>query len=469
MSLVSGRPDLPASADCRTARPVSSLRVARKVMTGVNHLLGYLHGGLRAHQVCPQAPTLDPAAEYRIWRSPQAEYLDVHLLMDFQGDGQGTAVITAQAGTGSSEQHYARGAGPVLEWVVMRLPWDPADSGWCPVTIDCVDCAIRSVSLIDVPRDELGSGERLELLDSSYTAIGLPEGRAVAISDQAGPDGMVQAIRDAWGDHRPTGESWWTHTAAALVVPSGAGWQQVFGSTFAWRTRAREKRAEPTRYYRVYLWCKADATPGEVWEWRVSASVSGDVVASGGFSHSTFQWLYLEDLEVEADADDELLVEVRQTAGTKSLEVIGFAYGEQEANDDLVLEVTATDRTGVLMGQTGLPAGVATWRAKVRVADFGPSTSIDVRIYDGAATLIAQQAITDGDWHALAGAGVSTGTSRLRLNGNVAGPPYHVVEVAEFSLVIAAVESMPDHDMDIPGVAAWNSLIKCTVAKVAAE
>jgi len=318
------RPEAPEDVDCRTGRPTSSLRLSMKMVNGINHQAGYVLGGLRHHQ--QYGGTGSPGGSdheivIRLWRNPNCDYIDVWLLLSLTS--MTPASITAQAGSGSSQLIIIDSDVTTERELVIRLPWDSSDSGYENVTIDTNSNDVKCSSIWDVPREELGSGDDgAELLDGTYSTIGLTEGRAIAESDTSGPDGLAQELYDAWDNHRQMGATWWSPYS---VWTNSTSWTNPFTDDFTFPHRGRALRAsETTRYYSVFVRCSFDGTG----TYQVRCTSSNGTVTSTTYSNATKAWIELEDVEVNCDSDDELEIEVRRYSGTGYVDVWGVLIGE---------------------------------------------------------------------------------------------------------------------------------------------
>jgi hypothetical protein len=296
--------------------------------------MGDVMGGLRgfgfADDVAPPTTFTSEVYRWRIWRDPACDYVDVWVLFDTNYGG----TWTAQAGGGAVvSQNLGVGLALRQSYQIFRCPWGVADSNYQNVTVTSPVLPnpakmIRAYACIDVPRRQLDAGDNgPEVLDVAFPAVGLAEGRAIAISNKAGPDGLVEVVRDTWDDHRKHALIWSTdRQRARQVFPPGAfTWTPVFATLCTFLHRARARRgAEVERYYTAY----ADVQ-NSIGGWTgVQITTSRGVFAAwANIPAATWTVIQVVDLKIACQIDDTILVEVTGGAGSR-VDVAYVSIGE---------------------------------------------------------------------------------------------------------------------------------------------
>lgn len=318
----SGAPQIDTTST-KTARPVSFLNLGNPTVAQVNWLQGYLLGGLRAFSNCDDEPSAtSPTLRYWTYRHPNCDHVDIYLRLK-QDVVQSSAGIVATAGGGASVTYDLLIAGYRESEVVLRCAWAATDEGWQEITIVCTDVAIASLSIWDVPRLSLGSGDdRLEYIDSSNRYVRVSEGWAIADSDEAGPKGMIQEIIDAWENYIPQVCNWSVDEANATTTSSGS-WANLFGAEVVWDHQCRQKKSESTNPCSFKLRTKCAA--GITYSIRISSSVGSDTVTLAGLTNTSYAVHTLPNLEVSASATDTLTVEAIVTAGSGNISCNAFS------------------------------------------------------------------------------------------------------------------------------------------------
>ena len=321
-SVPSSAPSIPASS-VKVAKPVSFLDIGNPTVEGVNWLEGYLLGGLRAFTNCDDEPsTTSPTLRYWTYRHPNCDHVDVYVRLK-QTVAQSTANIVCTAGSGTSVTFNVRVAAYLESEFVLRCPWGSTDAGWQEITVVCTDVAVASLTIYDVPRPTLGSGEdRLDYIDPTNRYVRTAEGWAIAASDEAGPLGMIQEILNAWDNYVPQVCSWSVDESNAPTVSAGS-WTNLFGAEVVWDHQCRQKKAEGTNPCTFKLRTKCAA--GITYDLRISSSVGSDTVTLTGLTNTAYAVQTLPNLNVSAQSTDTLTVEARVTAGSGNISVSSFA------------------------------------------------------------------------------------------------------------------------------------------------
>ena len=271
MTTVSRRPGLPAGEDVLINRPASSVRLAVPTARTINHITGHLLGGLRSAQVCGSTPTdTDDTARIVTWRYPNCDYIDVvgRLAGSAKADPW---TIVAQAGAGIAQTISSSTTVTDGGEFRIRCPWDPSDTGYQEITVAYTDIAIRALSIWDVPREDLETGDvRVDLLDASYSRIGVSAERYIAASSTAGTDGVTASVTKAWDDYHPQMMGWWTSSSQVLSSSAtsfgGAGSSSDFFGGAKLRGITRKKAAATTSATNWWLrtWCDLCITGYEI-------------------------------------------------------------------------------------------------------------------------------------------------------------------------------------------------------------
>ena len=301
--------------------PGSSGQFARPAAEALAHLGGYVLRGMTA-VIVGRTYTSTQTVRWYHYRSPNCDYLLIWLRL---GDvSQSAAQITGQAGTGTAQTisayYPAMGAGTVQRQ--MLLPWGATDSGYQEVTLTIAYAGIQDVMCCEVYRDVLdpASDDAVQQTDSSASLGGLGEGQYIIASSTAGLQGILTETADVWNSMRRTALVW----SGDEIAVTATTWTNPFDSaTFA--HRARLKKAESTRDYRVYVHCRYDGLDSG--QWRVSSS--GDVVTSAALTHTTGAWTGspLTGLAVTTGSDDTLTFEAQVISGTLYVDAITIIEG----------------------------------------------------------------------------------------------------------------------------------------------
>ena len=333
-SRVHTRFQAPAAADCKVARPASSLRVAVPTAHGINHLIGHVIGGQKHFQTIAGSPaSTTETARMMVYRHPNCDYVDIVGRISADA-AQSTWSITAQAGAGTAQVLALGTTSTAGILFSLRCPWASGDSGYQEITVAFVDVALRMLAVWEVPREELGTGDsRISLSDPTYPRTSLMADGYIAESSDAGPNGLVSGVNATWAYYYPQAVSWWTHTASAPVpgdsVFGGSGSASDLFDGFKFTHRCRQKRSsDTTQQIRTYIYGKFDIMePFDYIELKVSSVQAGDSdtdTISGSFTG----WHTMStDITVAADEDDQLIFEARyvyDNPGGEHIPITGY-------------------------------------------------------------------------------------------------------------------------------------------------
>lgn len=317
--------DMPADADIRVAKPVSSTRIASKVMGGANHLLGHIVGGMRHAQVQGSQPAVWDGYTGRIYtyRHPNVDWLDCFFRIWKVKDETPpvttpwSIAVTAGSGTtvtyGPSDETDVNG-----KLIFLRVPWGET-SGYAEVTFVVTNCYIRGTWFMDCPRS--GGEFGLDTGDSFLREveqtngggrIGLTNERYISASTStSGPKAMIGRIYDAWDYCRPQLMSWWDPTGLSIssAFPT---YTSFFSNSLGFNGRNRMQKGESVRASTWYLYTWSDVG---VTAYRVLVQSDNDVAAELR-AGSSATWGNALSLDVDVQPYDTLNIKGTVVSGS---------------------------------------------------------------------------------------------------------------------------------------------------------
>jgi hypothetical protein len=314
---------LPASADCRTGRPASSLRVGHAAAAGVTHVGGHMLGGMRVLQAASSG-TIAASGTYR-WKIPRhPNALGLYMECRVRGISQ-AAQLVATAGTGTPVSGTVVGAG---DCVVLLPLWDEGDKGWCDLTLYCDACTVEMIAAFDFPRTALEDDEHAVLIrDLTHPRIGLREEDAIAQATHGSVRGILVALAHAWDDGMRQAVAW-SGLHPCGVETTSDEFVEVFDST--WRHQARLRTAEKVRVYHVGA--VAWVTGGATYELKFSSDNpegGADSTVLDGKTNDTAAW-QVSTLDIDTNVAATLTFEARISEGAGTVYITSISIAEKE-------------------------------------------------------------------------------------------------------------------------------------------
>jgi hypothetical protein len=312
----------PASADMKVGRPVSAYGLGMSVMDACNHLLGNILGGLKVIQNSNGNPSVtDPAYNYKIYRHPNCDYVDIRVLFDFTSTQAGS--WTGRAGTGAVQTRTFHSWGVVDGWRSVRCAYDSADTDDVRIQLSFTNCQPLCISIYDVPRDELGSADkRVNTIDTTHSRIGCISESFLAESDDTGPHRMIAAVEEAWDECKPQIIGWSVDESNAFSTASGSYVDVLGGAPINHQCKAKKSGTTDTAT-EWYVWAWADA--GTTYALEVSSSVSGDSAEITGLTNTSGSFQSAISCDGANDQDETFLVKAKVTAGAGKAYVAGIS------------------------------------------------------------------------------------------------------------------------------------------------
>lgn len=323
--------DIFASATL-AGEPASSLRLAMPAKDAINHHAGNILGGLRIWQPWNGSSTATSGGTWRYYgyRHPNADH--VIWAVKVQVTGKNSATVQVQSGSGAaiSEVINAGSASTWSEWVVLRTTY--GGTGYVPMTVTLTDCYLLSLTVFEMPREDLDTGEIIvESYDTTYPRIGLREEEVIGESSTAGPQAIIEQQRDVWSHNRralvmhATGvDRGWTSTSRGSVLISSSD-----SSAVNFRTQGRQKRAEVATEARAYVYTTVDS--GSTYQiWVVSSNPGGtpSSVTSGTLSVGDDGWQTLTGLSVDCTEETAISLELQRLSGSGTVYYSGTSVLE---------------------------------------------------------------------------------------------------------------------------------------------
>jgi hypothetical protein len=233
--------------------------------------------------------------------------------------------IVVKAGTGANQTLSFPTLGDQSGFNYQDAPWDSGDSGDVQITITSTQVSIGGISVFDLPRASLSSGEMaLFSADATHSRIGHVEGLYLAESDNTGPHGAIQQIYNAWDEFQPQIVGWSVDDTNAFTTTSTSyqtvlGTNGVGGNEDTFEHQARQKKSGTTvTTSRWHIYSKTDAST----EYKLKVTSGSDAVESATLSNTSFAWqTALTGLEIDNSATDDLTVEVKRVSGAGTVYV----------------------------------------------------------------------------------------------------------------------------------------------------
>ncbi len=294
----------------------SSVRLAQPLKDGCNHLLGWRKRRL-IHLLKKSSSSISYSEDggFYTYRHPNCDFL--HFWLKLGETGNSEAYVEITAGTGDPVRVGPRYGGLPngLDEYECVVPWDISDTGYQEVTITSDEVSVDSIMAHELYSPVLDVPTQLGILpyDPTYVQGGLREGYYIIESDPAGPRGLIKRTKDCWDYALRQALSWWTTDDWADVDTTS--WEIPFPGLTTFGHKARRKKAETTRAYRVYAYTyQAGGGGGGGYYWRISSGTN--TLTTGLLTNASGAWTLLTGLLVDTVSDDTLTFEMRRATAT---------------------------------------------------------------------------------------------------------------------------------------------------------
>ena len=332
MSLVPRDLQIPASADCRTGRPASSLSLAHPSAAGVLHVGSRMLSGPRIFQC---GHTYDTTAtgthRWKVWRHPNARFLYFEIDAYVTSDQTSGIVLTAGTGASVTVPIYSVSGG--TNYLGVRVTWHANDTGWNTVTAVLTDVYVRRITAFDWPRTEIAAADHGPLIpDLAHPRISLREGDPIADATDGSVRSVLVGLQQAWDDCRRVAATW-SSLAPVAFTKAAPDWQNPFGqdNDFTWRHKARsEYRDDDGNDYYAWIW--AAVSGGATYSLKfeaVGAGLGTDSATLTGLTTAGVTERKVGPVAVDALLDADLAVYGQITAGAGNISIYSVTIGEE--------------------------------------------------------------------------------------------------------------------------------------------